>query len=115
MPPEAAADQEAQTMIAELGHLALILALIMALVQSILPLLGAHLGHGAWMGLARPAARGQSAVRRAGLRLLDVWPSLPNDFSVLLARRRSNFQFATGLPHAQRYGATTRARSCCGP
>ena len=46
-------------MIYELGHVALILALTMALAQSVLPLIGAHTGNAAWMGLARPSARGQ--------------------------------------------------------
>ena len=38
-------------MTAELGHLALILALLVALVQGTLPLLGAHRGHAAWIAL----------------------------------------------------------------
>jgi cytochrome c biogenesis factor len=45
-------------MIYELGHVALILALAMALAQSVLPLIGAQTGNAAWM-----AWRGR---RRAG-------------------------------------------------
>ncbi|MFO6386227.1 hypothetical protein ACLBYN_77505, partial [Pseudomonas aeruginosa] len=48
-------------MIPELGHLALILALCLALVQSSLPLVGAWRGDRQWMSLARPAAWGQFA------------------------------------------------------
>ena len=44
-------------MIAEIGHFAITLALIMALVQGIAPLVGAARDNAAWMGLAKPAAR----------------------------------------------------------
>ncbi len=76
-------------MIYELGHLALILALAMALAQSVLPLIGAHTGNAAWMALARPSARGQF------LFLLIAYGCLThafvvNDFSVALAARHSN-------------------------
>ena len=43
-------------MMAELGVFALVLALIVALVQATLPLLGAQWGIAAWVRLARPAA-----------------------------------------------------------
>jgi len=43
-------------MIAELGHFALTLALVLALVQSIVPLRGAQQGRGAWMQLGRQTA-----------------------------------------------------------
>ena len=46
-------------MIPELGHFALILALCLALVQSLLPLAGAWRRVPAWMAVARPAAAGQ--------------------------------------------------------
>jgi cytochrome c-type biogenesis protein CcmF len=45
--------------IAELGHFALILALLAALVQGSLPMIGAARGDAAWMALARPAAVAQ--------------------------------------------------------
>ena len=44
----------------ELGQLALILALLLALAQGILPLLGAWRGNRALMAVARPAAAGQA-------------------------------------------------------
>jgi cytochrome c-type biogenesis protein CcmF len=44
-------------MIPELGHFALILALLVALVQGTLPLIGASVGPLAIMALARPTAR----------------------------------------------------------
>ena len=46
-------------MIAETGHFALILALVIATVQGTLPLAGAQLGRNRWMALAIPAPRGQ--------------------------------------------------------
>jgi cytochrome c-type biogenesis protein CcmF len=46
-------------MIPELGLLALILALCLALVQASVPLAGAWRGDQLWMALAKPAAWGQ--------------------------------------------------------
>ena len=46
-------------MIPELGHFAIILALMVALVQGVLPLVGAHRNEAAWIALARPAAQTQ--------------------------------------------------------
>ena len=46
-------------MIGEIGHFCLIVALMLALVQGILPLVGAHRGRNAWMAVAQPAAQGQ--------------------------------------------------------
>ncbi len=46
-------------MIAELGHFALILALAVALVQSIVPLIGAQRGWSGWMAVGEPAATAQ--------------------------------------------------------
>ena len=43
-------------MIVELGHYALVLALCVALVQSVVPLIGAHRRNPAWMAVAEPAA-----------------------------------------------------------
>ena len=43
-------------MIVELGHFALILALCVALIQAVVPLVGAHRRNPAWMAVADPAA-----------------------------------------------------------
>jgi len=45
-------------MIAELGQLALILALCLAIVQSVVPLVGAAKDNADWMALARPPPPG---------------------------------------------------------
>ncbi|MEO6031829.1 MAG: heme lyase CcmF/NrfE family subunit [Burkholderiaceae bacterium] len=76
-------------MIAELGQLALILALALALVQSVFPLIGAANGHPGWIALARPAARAQFlfvAIAFACLTQLFI----ANDFSVLYVAQHSN-------------------------
>ena len=46
-------------MLPELGQIALILALLISILQTVLPLLGAHRGIEAWMAVARPAAYSQ--------------------------------------------------------
>lgn len=46
-------------MIPEIGHFALILALLVALVQGTFPIIGATRGNAVWMALATPAARAQ--------------------------------------------------------
>ncbi|AXA83899.1 c-type cytochrome biogenesis protein CcmF [Lysobacter oculi] len=46
-------------MLGELGHFALNLALWVALIQSVIPLIGAHRGRADWMSVARPAAFAQ--------------------------------------------------------
>jgi cytochrome c-type biogenesis protein CcmF len=46
-------------MIAELGHFSLILATAVALVQMIVPLVGAQKGWTGWMAMAVPAATAQ--------------------------------------------------------
>ena len=81
-------------MIIELGHFALILALTMALAQSVLPLWGAHTGNTAWMALARPSARGQFLFVLIAYACL-TYAFLTNDFSVLLAARHSNSTLPT--------------------
>jgi len=43
-------------MIVELGHFALILALVVALIQAVVPMVGAARGWADWMGGAGPAA-----------------------------------------------------------
>ena len=80
-------------MIPELAHLALILALCLAVVQGTLPLLGAWLGDRQWMGLARPAAWGQFAFLLFAFLCL-TYAFLVDDFSVAYVASNSN----TSLP-----------------
>ena len=99
-------------MIYELGHVALILALTMALAQSVLPLIGAQTGNAAWMGLARPSARGQFLFLVIAYACL-THAFVTNDFSVALAARHSNSNM-TLVYRITAVWATTRDRSCCG-
>ncbi|MFM9915129.1 MAG: heme lyase CcmF/NrfE family subunit [Rhizobacter sp.] len=87
-------------MIPELGHVALILALSMAIAQSVLPLIGAQTGNAAWMSLARPSARGQFVFVAIAYGCL-TYSFVNNDFSVLLAAEHSN----SSLPLIYRYTA----------
>jgi cytochrome c-type biogenesis protein CcmF len=76
-------------MIPELGHLALILALALALLQATLPLAGAHTGHARWMALARPLATGQWLFTTLAFAAL-VQAFVRNDFSVSYVGEHSN-------------------------
>ncbi|NRF71062.1 heme lyase CcmF/NrfE family subunit [Aquincola sp. S2] len=78
-------------MTTELGHLALILALLVALVQGTLPLVGAQRGVGGWIALARPAAQAQAALVAFAFGCLML-AFLANDFSVLYVAQHSNSQ-----------------------
>jgi cytochrome c-type biogenesis protein CcmF len=80
-------------MIPELGQLALSLALVVALVQGILPLAGAARGDAAWMGVARPAAQAQALLVAFAFGCL-VYSFAANDFSVQYVVQHSN----TALP-----------------
>ena len=87
-------------MIVELGHFALMLALAFALVQSVLPLWGAHAGRLALARVARPAAYAQALLLALAYAAL-TWAFIENDFSVALAARHSN----TSLPLVYRITA----------
>ena len=76
-------------MTVELGHFALILALVLALVQSVPPLVGAARGHARWMALARPAARAQFLFVVLSYAAL-TYAFILNDFSVLYVAQHSN-------------------------
>ena len=76
-------------MIAELGHFALILALCMALVQTILPIAGAARGNAAWMAAARPAAWAQFLMVGTAFAAL-TYAFIVHDFSVAYVAHNSN-------------------------
>ena len=88
-------------MIPEIGQMALILALGLALVQGTLPIIGAAKRRLAWMAIAQPAAQGQFAFVAIALGCL-AWSFYANDFSVLNVATNSN----TKLPLAYRLSAT---------
>src|SRR6476659_2466100 len=88
-------------MVPEIGHFALILALLLALTQGVLPIIGAARGIPAWMALARPAAQGQFTFIAIAFGCL-AWSFMNNDFSVLNVATNSNSQ----LPLHYRFAAT---------
>jgi cytochrome c-type biogenesis protein CcmF len=88
-------------MIPELGHFALILALLVATVQGSLPLLGAAVGSPRLMALARPTARVQALLVALAFGCL-AWSFVSNDFSVQNVATNSNSQ----LPLQYRIAAT---------
>src|SRR5512147_2767594 len=88
-------------MIPELGHFALILALLLALVLGTLPIVGAARGIPAWTTLARPVAGG-GALFVVAAWLCLAYSFIVSDFSVLNVAQNSNSQ----LPVYYRFAAT---------
>ncbi|HRZ01279.1 MAG TPA: cytochrome c biogenesis protein CcsA, partial [Burkholderiaceae bacterium] len=76
-------------MIPEIGHFALILALLIALLQGVLPIVGAARGIGPWMDLARPAAKAQAMFVTLAFGCL-MWSFYVSDFSVQNVATNSN-------------------------
>lgn len=87
-------------MIPELGHFALIMALVMALIQSSLPVIGAAKGINSWMDIAKPVARLQLFFILSAFAAL-VYSFIVHDFSVVYVANNSN----TALPLAFRISA----------
>jgi len=84
----------------ELGQVLLVSALLMALLQAVLPLWGAQRGQQAWMAVARPAAFAQLALLLGAFAVLTV-AFVVQDFSVRYVAENSN----SLLPMAYRYSA----------
>jgi cytochrome c-type biogenesis protein CcmF len=76
-------------MIPELGHLALIIAFVIALLQCILPLWGAHKQQAYLISLARPAAYTQFLFILIAFACL-ISAFINNDFSVTNVAENSN-------------------------
>lgn len=87
-------------MIPELGHLAMILALCLCLVQATLPLIGAWRGDHQWMSLAQPAAWGQFAFLFFSFLCL-TYAFMVDDFSVAYVANNSN----SALPWYYKFSA----------
>ena len=88
-------------MIPELGHFAIIIALLVAGVQAFFSLAGAATGNRPWMNVARPAAHAQFVLVALAFVCLAV-SFLNNDFSVLNVASNSN----SALPWFYRIAAT---------
>ncbi len=76
-------------MIAELGHFALILAFIVAIVQAVVPMVGATKGWRGWMALAEPAASAQFFLTLASFGAL-TYAFVVSDFSLNLVWQNSH-------------------------
>ena len=76
-------------MIPEIGHVALIIALCLAVIQGVFPLLGAQLNIRPWMNMARPVAQGQFVFLAISFACL-TYAFVTDDFSVLYAASHSN-------------------------
>jgi len=76
-------------MIPEIGHFALILALCMAGLLSIIPMIGSFTGQRTWMAMARPAAKIQFLLVGVSYAVL-TYAFLVNDFSVGYVTNTSN-------------------------
>src|SRR5882724_6846139 len=88
-------------MIPEIGQFALILALLLALTQATLPLLGAARGNRNWIAVAAPAGQAQFIFVAIAFCCLG-YSFITNDFSVLNVATNSNSQ----LPLHYRLAAT---------
>ena len=88
-------------MIPEIGQFALIIALLLALTQATLPLLGASRGNRMWTSIAAPAGQAQFIFVSIAFCCLG-YSFITNDFSVLNVATNSNSQ----LPLHYRLAAT---------
>ena len=84
----------------EFGQVALILALLIASLQAILPLLGAQRGLAPWMAIARPTAWAQLVLVGVAFAIL-TWAFVVQDFSLRYVATNSN----SLLPMLYRYSA----------
>ena len=88
-------------MIPEIGQFALTIALLLALTQATLPLIGASRGNRTWIALAVPAGQAQFVFVTIAFGCL-AYSFITNDFSVLNVATNSNSQ----LPLHYRLAAT---------
>jgi cytochrome c-type biogenesis protein CcmF len=88
-------------MVPEVGQFALILALLLALTQATLPLIGAARGNRSWIAVAVPAGQAQFIFVAIAFCCLG-YSFITNDFSVLNVATNSNSQ----LPLHYRLAAT---------
>src|SRR6185436_16149278 len=88
-------------MLPEIGQFALIIALMLALTQATMPLIGAAKGIPQLVSLARPTAQAQFIFVTIAISIL-AYSFITNDFSVLNVATNSNSQ----LPLHYRLAAT---------
>jgi cytochrome c-type biogenesis protein CcmF len=91
-------------MIPEIGHFALILALLLAITQAFFGLAGAARGQTAWMQASRSAVAGQSVFIAIAFGTL-AWAFIDKDFSVLYVATNSNSELPVFYRIAAVWGA----------
>ncbi len=91
-------------MIPELGHFALVLALLMAAAQAVFGLWGAHRVDQRWMAVVRPAVAGQFVLVSFAVGVL-IHAFVSFDFSVLYVASNSNSALPTFYRVAALWGA----------
>lgn len=87
-------------MIPELGHIALIIALCISLLQTIAPMVGSFTGQRSWMGLGFSLSLGQCLFMAISFACLTA-AFLGDDFSVKYVAQNSN----TDLPYYYKFSA----------
>jgi cytochrome c-type biogenesis protein CcmF len=88
-------------MVPEIGQFALIIALLLALTQATIPMIGAARGNRSWMAVAAPAGQAQFIFVAIAFSCL-AYSFITNDFSVVNVATNSNSQ----LPLHYRLAAT---------
>jgi cytochrome c-type biogenesis protein CcmF len=88
----------------EIGHFALILALSLAVLQGVLPLVGAHRNDAAMMAAGRTAANGQFLFVAFAFGCL-VWAFVQDDFSVAYVANHSQLALPTPYKVSAVWGA----------
>ncbi|MCX7184946.1 MAG: heme lyase CcmF/NrfE family subunit [Nitrosospira sp.] len=91
-------------MIPELGNFALILALLLAITQGTLPIIGAARGIPSWVALARPVVQGQFVFLAIAFGCL-AYSFVNNDFSVMNVARNSNSELPIQYRIAASWGS----------
>ncbi|MDF3022033.1 MAG: c-type cytochrome biosis protein CcmF [Steroidobacteraceae bacterium] len=91
-------------MIPELGHFTLILALILAVAQTVFGLVGASTGNVRWQAAVRPAVAGQFVLLSASMGAL-VYAFVTFDFSVVYVASNANSALPTFYRVAALWGA----------
>ena len=76
-------------MIPEIGHFALVLALCVTLIQTVVPIVGAYRGMPELMAMGKMAARAQMLFVTIAFAML-TWAFIQNDFSVAYVAQNSN-------------------------
>ena len=94
-------------MIPELGHLSLITAFVIAVLQCLVSLWGAHIQSNRLISIAKPAASMQFILIFLAFVCL-IYSFVNNDFSVLNVAENSN----ASLPEIYRVCASFCGRSC---